>query len=102
MTVPPSAPILAATRGGVLTITLNRPEARNALSEALMAMLQLKLDEAVDDAEVKAIILAANGPTFSSGHDLKELTAHRNDIDRGLGYYRAIFSQCSRLMQTIV
>ena len=95
-------PILPTSRHGVLTVTLNRPEARNALSESLMRALQLTLDEAVEDASVKVIILAAKGPAFSSGHDLKEMTARRSDPDRGLAYYRGVFAQCSRLMQTVV
>jgi enoyl-CoA hydratase/carnithine racemase len=94
--------LLTAKQDGVLTIALNRPEARNALSEPLMTVLQLALDEAVDEQDVKVIVLSARGPAFSAGHDLKELTAHRNDPDRGLGHYRAIFAQCSRLMQTIL
>jgi len=94
-------PILPTRRHGVLTVTLNRPEARNALSESLMRAMQLTLDEAVEDASIKVIILAAKGPAFSSGHDLKEMTARRADPDRGLAYYRGVFAQCSRLMQTI-
>ena len=95
-------PLLPTRSDGVLTVTMNRPEARNALSESLMRVLQLTLDEAVDDASVKVIVLAAKGPAFSSGHDLKEMTAHRNDPDRGHAYYREVFAQCSHLMQTIV
>ena len=103
MNVSPSpSPIHTAKAAGVLTLTLNRPEARNALSEAVMRALQLALDEAVEDKSVKVIVLAAKGPVFSAGHDLKELTARRSDSDRGLGYYRATFEQCSHLMQTIV
>ena len=103
MNVSPSLPpVLTAKAGGVLTVTLNRADARNALSESVMRALQLALDEAVEDKSVKVIVLAAKGPAFSAGHDLKELTAHRNDPDRGLGYYRTIFEQCSHLMQTIV
>jgi enoyl-CoA hydratase/carnithine racemase len=103
MNVAPSPPpLLTSTLNGVLTLTLNRPENRNALSEHVMRLLQLALDEAVEDKSVKAIVLAAKGPAFSAGHDLRELTAHRNDADRGLGYYRQTFAQCSRLMQTIV
>jgi enoyl-CoA hydratase/carnithine racemase len=102
MTTAPLPPLLPTRANGVLTITLNRPESRNALSENLMRALQLTLDEAVDDANVKVIILAANGPTFCAGHDLREMSAHRKDTDRGLAYYRATFAQCSRLMQTIV
>jgi enoyl-CoA hydratase/carnithine racemase len=96
------SPILTARADGVLTVTLNRAEARNALSESLMRVLQLTLDEAEEDASVRVIVLAAMGVAFSSGHDLKDLTAHRGDSDRGLAYYRAIFAQCSHLMQTIV
>ena len=102
MTASPLPPLLPTRAGGVLTVTLNRPDTRNALSENLMRVLQLTLDEAVDDASVKVIVLAANGPAFCAGHDLRELNARRKDPDRGLAYYRAIFAQCSRLMQTIV
>ena len=103
MNVSPSlSPVLTAKANGVLTITLNRPDARNALSESVMRGLQIALDEAVEDRAVKVIVLAAKGPAFSAGHDLKELTARRRDPDRGLAYYRAIFAQCSHLMQTIV
>jgi len=103
MNVSPSLPpCLTAKANGVLTITLNRPDARNALSESVMRGLQIALDEAVEDRAVKVIVLAAKGPAFSAGHDLKELTARRRDPDRGLAYYRAIFAHCSHLMQTIV
>jgi enoyl-CoA hydratase/carnithine racemase len=103
MNVSPSLPpVLTAKASGVLTITLNRPETRNALSESVMRGLQLALDEAVEDKGVKVIVLAAKGPAFSAGHDLKELTARRSDPDHGLAYYRAIFAQCSHLMQTII
>jgi enoyl-CoA hydratase/carnithine racemase len=94
--------VLGARDGGVLTLTLNRPEARNALSEALMQNLLLALNEAAEDRSVKVIILAAAGPVFSSGHDLNEMRGHRADPDKGLGFYRKLFAQCSHLMQTIV
>jgi enoyl-CoA hydratase/carnithine racemase len=98
----PLPPLLPARDAGVLTITLNRPEARNALSESLMRALQLTLDEAVDDEGTKVIVIAAKGPAFSAGHDLKEMSARRDDSDSGLAYYRGLFAQCSHLMQTIV
>ena len=84
MSQPNTLPPLLPTRdSGVLTITLNRPEARNALSESLMRALQLTLDEAVDDVATKVIIIAAKGPAFSAGHDLKEMSARRADaLDR--------------------
>ncbi len=94
--------LLSARDGGILTLTLNRPETRNALSENMMRALQLALDEAVEDASVRVIIIASNGPVFSAGHDLKEMTGIRADGDRGLAHYRAVFAQCSHLMQTIV
>jgi enoyl-CoA hydratase/carnithine racemase len=94
-------PLLPTRADGVLTVTLNRPETRNALSESLMRVLQLTLDEAVDDDTVKVIVIAAKGPAFSAGHDLKEMSAHRSDPDRGLAYYRGLFTQCSHLMLTI-
>ena len=100
MNQPP--PLLPTREDGVLTLTLNSPQTRNALSEQMMRVLQISLDEAVDDDAVKVIVLAANGPAFCAGHDLRELTAHRTDADKGHGFYRAIFHQCSRLMQTIV
>ena len=103
MTAPTASPPILPTRsGGVLTITMNRPESRNALSEHMMRLLQMTFDEAADDESVRVIVLAAKGPAFSSGHDLKEMTGHRHDPDKGLAYYRALFAQCSRLMQTIV
>src|ERR1700674_3594208 len=94
-------PLLPARDAGVLTITLNRPDTRNALSESLMRALQLTLDEAVDDEATKVIVIAAKGPAFSAGHDLKEMSAHRTDPDRGLAYYRGVFAHCSHLMLSI-
>ena len=89
-------------RETALRIVLNRPHARNALSEALMTALQEALDQAAADKDARAIVLAANGPVFSSGHDLKEMAAHRQDSDRGQKAFAALFTQCSKLMQTIV
>jgi enoyl-CoA hydratase/carnithine racemase len=67
-----------------------------------MAALQEALDAAAADKSVRAIVIAADGPAFSSGHDLKEMTAHRADADKGRAAFAALFTQCSRLMQTIV
>jgi enoyl-CoA hydratase/carnithine racemase len=89
-------------REAALRLVLNRPHARNALSEGLMAALQAALEEAASDKDARVIVLAANGPVFSSGHDLKEMTAHRQDADRGRAAFAALFSQCSKLMQAIV
>ncbi len=94
--------VLAAPNGAILNLTLNRPEARNALSEALMQTLLLALDEASRDDTVKVIVLGAAGPVFSAGHDLREMNTHRGDPDGGLGYYRKLFALCGQLMQAIV
>jgi enoyl-CoA hydratase/carnithine racemase len=96
------APLLIARTGPILRLTLNRPKARNALSAALMAALQRALDDAANDPALRVIIIAASGPAFSAGHDLKEMTAHRADADKGRAAFAALFARCSRLMQTIV
>lgn len=67
-----------------------------------MGALQSALDEAAREKAVRVVVLGANGPAYSSGHDLKEMTARRNDPDKGKAAFAALFSQCSRLMQTIV
>lgn len=88
--------------GHVAFLTLNRPKARNSLSEGLMAALQEALDQITASDSVRACVLKANGPVFSAGHDLKELAAGRQSEDRGKAYFEGIFAQCSKLMQTIV
>jgi enoyl-CoA hydratase/carnithine racemase len=94
--------LLTAREGAVLILTLNRPEARNALSEGLMAALHVALDDAGRDPTVRVAIIAANGPAFCAGHDLKEMRPHWADGDRGRHYYERLMKQCSRLMQSIV
>ena len=88
--------------GDVLTLTMNSSATRNALSEAMMAALQGALDEARHDKGLRAIIVAAEGPAFCAGHDLKELSAHRSDDDGGRAFFASMMSQCAALMQTIV
>ena len=88
--------VLRQEDGGIVTLTLNRPAARNSLSRALMAALQDEFDRiAASDARV--VVLAAAGPVFCAGHDLKEMRA-----DPRRAAYEALFEQCSRLMQSIV
>ena len=103
MNAPAHEPLVRAEPiGSVLRLTLNRAGARNALSDAVMGALQEALDRAAADKSVRAIILAADGPAFCAGHDLKEMTARRGDADGGKKAFAALFAQCSRLMQTIV
>ncbi|TGU46625.1 enoyl-CoA hydratase, partial [Mesorhizobium sp. M00.F.Ca.ET.186.01.1.1] len=74
----------------------------NALSLATMAALQVEFDRAREDKSVRVIILAASGKVFCAGHDLKEMTAHRADADRGRAFFEQTFAACAGLMQTIV
>jgi enoyl-CoA hydratase/carnithine racemase len=99
---PPSPILLRETTGSIAVLTLNRPAARNSLSEGLIAELRAALNEIHDDASVRALVIAANGPAFSAGHDMKELTARRGDADRGRAYFAEIMNACSAMMQAIV
>ena len=99
----PQSPILLReVQGSIAVLTLNRPEARNSLSEGLIAELHATLRDIHDDAGVRAVVIAANGSAFSAGHDMKELTARRTDADRGRAYFATIMSACSAMMQAIV
>src|ERR1700676_3788103 len=99
----PHPPILLRqTLGGVSVLTLNRPDARNSLSEGLIAELHATLSDIHDDAKVRAVVIAANGPAFSAGHDMKELTARRGDADGGRAYFADVMNACSAMMQAIV
>lgn len=95
---PQEAPVLRdQPAAGVARVTLNRPKAYNSLSTGLMAALQAALDAIRADRDVKAVIIAANGPGFCAGHDLKEVRANP-----GRQNYEALFRQCSVLMQSVV
>jgi enoyl-CoA hydratase/carnithine racemase len=99
----PQPPILLQENvGGIRVLTLNRPAARNSLSEDLIAELHGALKEIHDDNSVRAVVIAANGPAFSAGHDMKELTARRSDADRGRAYFEQIMNACSAMMQAVV
>lgn len=87
---------------GILTLTLAQPHKRNALSEAMLDALQAAFDAAAIDPAVRVIVLAAEGPVFCAGHDLKEMTTRRADADQGRAYFALIMDRCARLMQTIV
>lgn len=95
-------PVLTTRDGPTVRLVLNRPAARNALSQTLMGALQEALDSLAADPTTHVIVLAANGPAFSAGHDLKEMTSHRCGADAGRVAFAQIFAQCSRLMQSIV
>jgi enoyl-CoA hydratase/carnithine racemase len=94
--------LLRETIGSIAVLTLNRPEARNSLSEGLIAELHAALIDIHDDAQVRAVVISANGAAFSAGHDMKELAARRSDADHGRGYFAEIMNACSAMMQAIV
>jgi enoyl-CoA hydratase/carnithine racemase len=94
--------LLRETIGSIAVLTLNRPAARNSLSEGLIAELHAALNDIGDDKSVRAVVIAANGPAFSAGHDMKELTARRSDADRGRAYFAEIMHACSAMMQAVV
>ena len=87
---------------GILRLTLNNPARRNALSEAMLAALGAAFDSASTNPDVRVIILSAAGPVFSAGHDLTEMSAGRQNADRGRAYFTKILNQCSSVMQKIV
>ena len=88
-TAPTSLILLREDKGGIAVLTLNRPQARNSLSEALLEALSDAFSAIAHDRTVRAVVLAANGPAFSAGHDLKELNARRSDENRGREIGRA-------------
>ena len=94
--------LLRETAGDVAVLTLNRAAARNSLSDALIAELHGALDDIAGDSSVRAVVIAANGPAFSAGHDLKELTARRADADGGRAYFGQLMNACSAMMQSVV
>src|ERR1700749_5132807 len=101
-TKPQSPILLRETVGSIAVLTLNRPAARNSLSEAMIGELHAALNAIRDDNNVRAVVIAANGPAFSAGHDMKELTARRSDADRGRAYFAEIMNACSAMMQAVV
>ena len=97
------APILLREdKGSVAILTLNRQQARNSLSEAMLETLGDALTAIAGERSVRAVVLAANGQAFCAGHDLKEINARRSDVDRGRAYFKRIMELCSTVMQQIV
>lgn len=87
--------LLVESQSGVTKLTLNRPERRNALSEAMLTELGMALDRIAEDRETRVVVLAAAGPVFCSGHDLGEM------VDRSESDYRSLFARCSNVMQQL-
>ena len=87
---------------GILRILLDNPKNHNVLSEQIMTLIQSSLDDASINKNVRVIIISAEGPSFSVGHDLKELKVARKNTDKGENYFIEIMTKCSKLMQSIV
>ena len=87
---------------GILRLTLNDQKRRNALSEDMLARLVEVLSSAATNPQVRVIVLAAEGPAFCAGHDLKEITAARAQEDAGKDYFTRLFDTCASVMQLIV
>ena len=88
--------LLREDLGKIALLTLNRPEARNALSEEMLAALQTALDDIRDNTAVHVVVLRANGPGFCAGHDIGEVMDNHNR-----DYYDALFAQCTAMMTAI-
>ena len=88
--------VYEADARGIVTLTLNRPQAFNSLSEAMLEALQAALDRVAADETARVVVIAAEGKAFCAGHDLKEMRA-----EPSLGYYERLFAQCARMMLTI-
>ena len=99
---PPVEPLRSAVDAGVATLTLASPKDRNALSLQMINLLTVTLADLAEDKRVRVIVLTAEGPAFSGGHNLKEMQAHRNDPDRGEEFFDHLFARCATLMQAIV
>ncbi len=102
-TVPAFSELLRGEDGdGVVTLTLASPQNRNALSLTMIDTLIVAFAELARDEKARVVILAGEGPALSAGHNLREMQAHRNDLDRGSAYFENLFARCSVLMQAIV
>lgn len=93
--------VLCDVAEGVARVTMNRPAALNALSDAMLAGLMAVLDRLETDPGVKVIVLKGAGKAFCAGHDLREMQAGRASPDRGAAYFADLFSRCAALMQRL-
>jgi enoyl-CoA hydratase/carnithine racemase len=95
MSAPTTVDLRVERSGGIVRLTLDRPEKRNALSKALLAELGTALDELAQDRSARVVVLAGSGPVFCAGHDLGEMVGRSEDE------YRDLFSLCSKVMQQL-
>ena len=101
-TDPSDSVLRRETEDAVALLALNRPASRNSLSEAMLIELIDALASLGRDTSIRAVIIAAEGPAFCSGHDLRELTERRADPDGGRGFFAKIWDLCSTMMMSVV
>jgi enoyl-CoA hydratase/carnithine racemase len=102
MTVPSlDAVLVRQTHEDVAVLTLNRPAARNSLSLEMLEAMIAAIAAIAADRSVRAVVIAANGPAFCAGHDLKELTARRADADGGRAFFNTVWERCRTMMQSV-
>src|SRR6185437_4169937 len=94
--------LLREDRGPVVVLILNRPDVRNSLSLEMIGALHGEIQKLGDSDAIRAIVVTGAGSAFSSGHDLKEMTAHRSDPDRGRAFFAKTMAACSEMMLSIV
>ncbi|MEM8790645.1 MAG: enoyl-CoA hydratase [Pseudomonadota bacterium] len=99
--MPDDAILLREDADKIATLTLNRPEALNALSTELLAALEAEFERLSTDRSIRAVILRGAGRAFCAGHDLKQMTASRQAPDGGRAAFSALFAQCAQMMTTI-
>jgi enoyl-CoA hydratase/carnithine racemase len=95
-------PVTRHDEGRIAVLTLDHEGSRNSLSDATLAALQANFDAIAADRQIATVVLAAKGKAFCSGHNLTEMSAHRQDADRGRSFYEDLFARCARLMLAIV
>lgn len=93
--------LLREDADGIATITLNRPAARNSLSYVMLETLETALAGLAEDRSVRVVVLAAAGPVFCAGHDLREIAAHHGDADKGRIFFERAMAKCATVMQAI-
>lgn len=94
--------LLREERENIALLTLNRPHARNSLSQAMIESLTESFRSISSNSAIRVVVLAANGAVFSAGHDLKEMSAHRKDADHGRAYFEQTFAASGALTQAII
>jgi enoyl-CoA hydratase/carnithine racemase len=98
----PPALLRREDAAGVATLTLDDRASRNPLSSEMLAAFREALTDIAGDGNVRAVVIAGEAAALSSGHDLREMTAHRNDRDGGKAFYERLMRDCAQMMQAIV